>query len=128
MHEYGGGSYAVRDRTVYFTNWSDQRIYVQRDGGEPAPLTSEPSVPRGARFADLTITANGKYLLCVRETHTDDGEEAVNEIVAVDAGTGAEKVIATGRDFTVRRESAIVTTVSLGLSGTIRTCRGMATR
>ena len=99
VHEYGGGSYAVRDRAVYFTNWSDQRIYVQRDGGEPTPLTSEPSVPRGARFADLTITANGKYLLCVRETHTDDGEEAVNEIVAVDAGTGAETVIATGRDF-----------------------------
>ena len=99
VHEYGGGSYAVRDRAVYFTNWSDQRIYVQRDGGEPTPLTSEPSVPRGARFADLTITANGKYLLCVRETHTDDGNEAVNEIVAVDTGTGAEKVIATGRDF-----------------------------
>ena len=99
VHEYGGGSYAVRDRAVYFTNWSDQRIYVQRDGGDPAPLTSEPSVPRGARFADLTITANGKYLLCVRETHTDDGNEAVNEIVAVDTGTGSEKVIATGRDF-----------------------------
>ena len=99
VHEYGGGSYAVRDRAVYFTNWSDQRIYVQRDGGEPTPLTSEPSVPRGARFADLTITANGKYLLCVRETHTDDGNEAVNEIVAVDTGTGSEKVIATGRDF-----------------------------
>ena len=56
-------------------------------------------MPRGARFADLTITANGKYLLCVRETHTDDGNEAVNEIVAVDTGTGSEKVIATGRDF-----------------------------
>ena len=99
VHEYGGGSYAVGDRTVYFTNWSDQRIYVQQDGGDPAPLTAEPPVPRGARFADLTITANGKYLLCVRETHTDDGEEAVNEIVAVDTGTVAEKVIATGRDF-----------------------------
>ena len=99
VHEYGGGSYAVRDRTVYFTNWSDQRIYVQQDGGDPAPLTAEPPVPRGARFADLTITANGKYLLCVRETHTDDGEEAVNEIVAVGTGTGAVKVVASGRDF-----------------------------
>ena len=99
VHEYGGGSYAVRDRAVYFTNWSDQRIYVQKDGGDPAPLTAEPPVARGARFADLTISSNGKYLLCVRETHTDDGEEAVNEIVAVDTGTGAEKVIATGRDF-----------------------------
>ncbi len=99
VHEYGGGSFAVRDRTVYFTNWADQRIYVQRDGQVPEALTAEPPVPRGARFADLTITGNGQYLLCVRETHTDDSQEAVNEIVAVDTGTGAVKVIASGRDF-----------------------------
>ena len=99
VHEYGGGSYAVRDRTVYFTNWSDQRIYVQRDGQVPEALTAEPTVPRGARFADLTITGNGDYLLCVRETHTDDSQEAVNEIVAVHTGTGAVKVVASGRDF-----------------------------
>ncbi len=99
VHEYGGGSYAVRDRTVYFTNWSDQRIYVQRDGRVPEALTAEPPVPRGARFADLTITGNGEFLLCVRETHTDDGQEAVNEIVAVNTRTGAVRVIASGRDF-----------------------------
>ena len=99
VHEYGGGSYAVRNRTVYFTNWEDQRIYVQRDGSEPEPLTAEPSVPRGARYADLTLTPNGKFLLCVRETHTDDGVEATNEIVAVDTGTGEATVVASGRDF-----------------------------
>ena len=99
VHEYGGGSYAVRNRTVYFTNWEDQRIYVQNDGEEPQPLTAEPSIPRGARYADLTLTPDEKSLLCIRETHTDDGNEATNEIVAIDTSSGAQTVIASGRDF-----------------------------
>ena len=99
VHEYGGGSYAVRDGTAYFTNWADQRIYVQHEIGNAQPLTAEPPIPRGIRYADLTITANGKFLLCVRETHTDDGNEATNEIVAIDTDTGDQTVIATGRDF-----------------------------
>ena len=99
VHEYGGGSYAVRNRTVYFTNWADQRIYVQHDGGEPVPLTAEPAMPRGLRYADLTLTPNGKFLLCVRESHSDDGKEATNEIVAVSTDSGDVTVVASGRDF-----------------------------
>ncbi len=99
VHEYGGGSYAVHNRTVYFTNWSDQRIYLQNDGGEPQPLTAEPDIPRGSRYADLTLTPNGKFLICVRETHTDDGNEATNEIAAIDTTSGEARIIASGRDF-----------------------------
>ena len=99
VHEYGGGSYAVRNRTVYFTNWSDQRIYVQDDGGDPRPLTAEPDIPRGSRYADLTLTADGKFLLCIRETHTDDGNEATNEIVAIDTASGEARIVASRRDF-----------------------------
>ena len=99
VHEYGGGSFAVRKRTLYFTNWSDQRIYVQHEGGEPQPLTAEPGIPRGSRYADLNLTPNGKFLLCVRETHTDDGNEATNEIVAIDTTSGEAQIIASGRDF-----------------------------
>src|SRR3982751_3807118 len=29
VHEYGGGDYAVADGTVYFSNFSDQRLYRQ---------------------------------------------------------------------------------------------------
>ena len=99
VHEYGGGSYAVRNRTVYFTNWSDQRVYVQKRGDEPRPLTAEPTIPRGTRYADLTLNPDGKLLLCVRETHTDDENEAINEIVTIDTASGETCVIATGRDF-----------------------------
>jgi hypothetical protein len=31
-HEYGGGSYLVKNRVVYFVNFADQRIYRQEIG------------------------------------------------------------------------------------------------
>ena len=37
VHEYGGGDYAVRDRTVYFSNFADQRIYASIGGTPPEP-------------------------------------------------------------------------------------------
>ena len=36
VHEYGGGDYAVRNRSVYFSNFSDQRLFVQRDARRAA--------------------------------------------------------------------------------------------
>ena len=99
VHEYGGGSYAVRNSTIFITNWVDQRIYKQHPDGAIEPLTAEPPIPRGTRYADLTITPDGKFILCIRETHTDDGNEATNEIVAVDTSSGTQTVVASGRDF-----------------------------
>ena len=34
-HEYGGGAYFVHRDTVFFTNFTDQRLYRQEPGGEP---------------------------------------------------------------------------------------------
>ncbi len=99
VHEYGGGSYVARDRTIYFTNWEDQRIYILQAGAEPVPLTAEPDIPRGLRYADLTLTPDGSHIICVRETHTDDGNEATNEVVAISTESGEPTTIATGRDF-----------------------------
>jgi hypothetical protein len=30
VHEYGGGAFAVADGAIYFSNFSDQRLYRQR--------------------------------------------------------------------------------------------------
>ena len=37
VHEYGGGAFLVADGVVYFSNFSDQRLYRQDRGGEPRP-------------------------------------------------------------------------------------------
>ena len=38
VHEYGGGDYAVNQGNVYVSNFSDQQIYVQKNGGPPEAI------------------------------------------------------------------------------------------
>ena len=66
VHEYGGGTYAVRDKTIYFTNWKDQRIYKISGNSLPIPITHEPLIPSGERYADLTISSDSNWIFCVR--------------------------------------------------------------
>jgi dipeptidyl aminopeptidase/acylaminoacyl peptidase len=99
VHEYGGGVYAVVAGDVVFSNDADGRVYRQRVGVQPVPLTPEPSRSRGLRYADFAATPDGGRIVCVRESHEGDGE-AVNEIVAFAAdGRGEAEVIASGQDF-----------------------------
>src|SRR6266702_3794471 len=51
VHEYGGGHYAVKDGTLFFTNYADQRLYRQDAGMPPRPITPEGDV----RHADMVI-------------------------------------------------------------------------
>jgi dipeptidyl aminopeptidase/acylaminoacyl peptidase len=94
VHEYGGGSYLVRDGTVYFSNFSDQRLYRQLPGGQPEALSPE----AGLRFADYSWDAKRARLICVREDHSTG--EVVNQLVAVNAtASGAGDVLVAGNDF-----------------------------
>ncbi len=94
VHEYGGRAYThVGERLVY-SHYLDQRLYVQRDGSTPQPLT-----PAGYRYADGTAASDGGTLYAVREDHTGDGEPK-NTIVALDADTpGAGQVLFAQADF-----------------------------
>ena len=99
VHEYGGGSYFVRGGTVWFSNFTDQRLYRQEHGGSPRPITPSPLLPAGARYADGRLTPDGKLILCIRELHAE-GLEAVNEIVALPADGSAEpRAVVSGSDF-----------------------------
>jgi dipeptidyl aminopeptidase/acylaminoacyl peptidase len=104
VHEYGGGAWLASGGTVWFSNFADQRVYRQERGGVPVPVTPEPALPTGARYADGRLTPDGKRILCVRELHAE-GREAVNEIVALHAGSPAEprivepRVLVSGSDF-----------------------------
>jgi dipeptidyl aminopeptidase/acylaminoacyl peptidase len=98
VHEYGGGAYAVRNGTVFFSNFADQRLYRQDPGAPPRPITPEPPTPAAHRYADPVATPDGSLLVCVRERH--EGGTVSNELVALPAdGTGAPLVLAAGRDF-----------------------------
>jgi dipeptidyl aminopeptidase/acylaminoacyl peptidase len=100
VHEYGGGAYLVHRGTVWFSNFSDQRLYRQEPGAEPEPITPE-SGGRD-RFADARVTPDGRWLVCVRERHPepDDPSRVVNELVALPRDGSAESLILrSGRDF-----------------------------
>ncbi|HEX6161832.1 MAG TPA: S9 family peptidase [Vicinamibacterales bacterium] len=72
VHEYGGGAYSVHRRTIFFTNFADQRVYQQDPGGEPQAITDGPG-----SYADFRMDASRSRLIGVRE-HDD-----VNTIVAM---------------------------------------------
>ena len=102
VHEYGGGSYTVDRGTVFFSNFTDQRLYrVDR----PAPgqaITPLPITQEGRwHYSDATVDAGRGRLICVREDHTVEGRECVNALVAVavDGSGGAGRVLAEGYDF-----------------------------
>src|SRR6185312_15939269 len=69
VHEYGGGDYIVRDGQVYFSNFSDQRVYAAIEGKTPDPITPVADM----RYADPIIDKVRSRLLCVREDHTVAG-------------------------------------------------------
>src|SRR5829696_4419257 len=98
VHEYGGGAAWFRDGVAWFTNWADQRLYRLDAGSEPVAITPEPSLPRGLRYADGTVSPDGTGIACVRERHEPDGA-VVNEIVQLPVSGGPVEVLVTGPDF-----------------------------
>ena len=100
VHEYGGGAWWVRDGVLWFVDWATQRLHRQAPGGDPVPLTPEPARPRGLRYADGDVHPDGATVLCVQEAHHDDGREATNTIVELDAREpSAPRVLVEGPDF-----------------------------
>jgi dipeptidyl aminopeptidase/acylaminoacyl peptidase len=100
VHEYGGGAYVVAGGKVFFSNFSDQRVY-----GERGAIT-----PEGDWFyADFTFDATRNRSICVREDHgpaTAGHDEAVTTLVSIPLGgpegpplQNAGEVIASGYDF-----------------------------
>jgi dipeptidyl aminopeptidase/acylaminoacyl peptidase len=98
VHEYGGGAYAVHGATVLFANFADQRLYRQDPGRPPRPITPAPPTEAAHRYADASLTPDGRLLVCVRERHEEG--KVTNELVALPADGGAAPVVlVSGRDF-----------------------------
>ncbi len=99
VHEYGGAPFVVMGDTVYYSQFSDQRLYeLRRGGGTPTPLT-----PLNYRYADcIAIPATADTtaaLICVREDHTDPADVR-NALVRLPIPiVGAGEVLFGGSDF-----------------------------
>ena len=99
VHEYGGGAYLVDRGTVYFSNMADQRLYRQDRGAEPRPITPEAKL----RYADGVMDHRRRRIICVREDHTNAGQEAINTIVSIDVEgedpSPGGRTLISGHDF-----------------------------
>src|SRR6476661_2073816 len=93
VHEYGGGAWTVSGGTLWFTEFTDQRLYRLDAGSDtPVAVTPEVGMPAGVRHADLRVTDAG--VLAVRETHVDGDRpvDVVNEVVRV-SPNGSEVLV-----------------------------------
>ena len=99
VHEYGGGDYAVKDGMICFSNFSDQRLYVQAASIDSPATPITPAAQM--RYADTWIHGPGKQVICVREDHSDTSHEAVNTLVTLDleGNEGSARVLIAGNDF-----------------------------
>jgi dipeptidyl aminopeptidase/acylaminoacyl peptidase len=92
VHEYGGGAFNVLDGKLYFSNFVDQRLYRHAGVGEPEPITPEAPF----RYADAVWDKARRRILCIREDHSGDGHEPVNQIVAI---ADEIEILVSGNDF-----------------------------
>ncbi len=79
VHEYGGAPYLVAHGVIYFSNFSDQRIYQQAPEKPPAPLTP----PENLFYADGVYDQRRSRLICIREDHAASDREPINTIVSI---------------------------------------------
>ena len=96
VHEYGGRCSAFDGDTLYFSNFADQRLYVQKPGKEPQAFTPD----KAWRYADPIADRRHNRLICVREDHTPEGAEAVNTLVEISLADGSDQqVLVSGSNF-----------------------------
>jgi len=84
----------VADGVLYFSNFSDQRLYrLDRGATEPQPLTADGPF----RYADGVIDRGRSAWIGVREDHSRPGHEPANTIVRVNEQ--GVRVLVSGHDF-----------------------------
>jgi dipeptidyl aminopeptidase/acylaminoacyl peptidase len=74
VHEYGGGSYTVREGVLVFSHSQDGRLYRVLPGEDPAAITPAPPTGEDWRYADGRLTPGGSGYISVQERHSAQGE------------------------------------------------------
>ncbi|NIR49539.1 MAG: prolyl oligopeptidase family serine peptidase, partial [candidate division Zixibacteria bacterium] len=96
VHEYGGGAFLAHQGSIYFTNYSDQRVYCLQASSDPVPLTE----PADFRYADMEMDQRRQRLIAVEEDHSNPANEPLNMLVAIDLSKeGKTAKLVSGNDF-----------------------------
>jgi dipeptidyl aminopeptidase/acylaminoacyl peptidase len=95
VHEYGGAAVLVREGTVYFANFTDQKLYRQSLGESPQPIGQTAQ----CRYADAVFDGAHRRLILVREDHRVSDSQPTNTIAAVAIDGSSESVLVEGNDF-----------------------------
>ena len=100
VHEYGGAAYTVVDGRVYFSNNSDNCLYIQDLRSEQPQQVRQLTHDRTKRYADFTIDPRHQRLICVQEEHDSADFEPLNTIVSINLAKPDDLyVLAGGCDF-----------------------------
>ena len=92
----------IANRAIYFSNFSDQRIYAVGHTTDRELEVPHPITPAGNWFyADAAFDAARQRLICVREDHGGGRREPETTLVSIplDGTENAGEVIASGFDF-----------------------------
>lgn len=104
IFEYGSTPYAVKGEYVYFSNFSDQRVYRQNINGveKPVALTVAANADGGVgKYAEYAVSPDGRWLVFSYEVEFKKGE-AKNYVGLLDLkkdGSQEAVVLASGADF-----------------------------
>ena len=95
VHEYGGGAYLVANGELYFSNFTDQRLYHSDASSAPRAVTSGENLC----YADAVFDGQRNRIIAVREDQSGSGRESVNTIAAIALDGGGVNVLIEGKDF-----------------------------
>lgn len=104
VHEYGATAWTLRDDSIVFVNFRDQRMYRQVPGKDPVPLTPASGGNDGYlhKYGGLAISPDNRHLICVWEKEHPDPARTINVLGVLDltAGRPAPPVeLIAGADF-----------------------------
>jgi dipeptidyl aminopeptidase/acylaminoacyl peptidase len=98
INEYGGGAWAAAGGWVVYSVLPSSELMVIAPNGTRRRLAPG----RPLRYGSLSIDAERRIALAVREDHTDSDAACVQTVVALDLDTGnldGGRVLAAGADF-----------------------------
>ena len=107
VNEYGGGALCLvpggTAGSIAYVDQADQRVWLCHgpDAGDPVALSAAPPAGEAHNHGGLCATADGDWVLAVREIHSDGSTRPVRTVVALSTRAAAPcaTTVLDGHDF-----------------------------